>query len=239
MPDPGNPVAWDRYAYARNSPLRYKDPSGHGYCESKYAITEDCVGWNSRIEIENAVFEQYRDPLRGDEEFSYSTFGMYRGKHIYQPYEGEDRWHAAIDTGGGKYFGEDVYPVLPGTIVYVGWEDTSLGNFIVVEHDVLGEKLYSVYGHLGTDRGTGVDVNPGTPVTQETPIGAVGISGNVDPHLHFEIRYATNVNLNEGENILRGKDFWAFNSTWHKKFFDLGKIYGYYDNRRVGWPSLP
>ncbi|MHC1730424.1 MAG: RHS repeat-associated core domain-containing protein [Bacteroidales bacterium] len=29
VPQPGNPLAWDRYAYSRNSPLRYSDPLGH------------------------------------------------------------------------------------------------------------------------------------------------------------------------------------------------------------------
>ena len=29
IPSPGNPMAWDRYAYVLNSPMRYSDPSGH------------------------------------------------------------------------------------------------------------------------------------------------------------------------------------------------------------------
>ncbi len=29
VPEPGNPQALNRYAYTRNSPLRYADPSGH------------------------------------------------------------------------------------------------------------------------------------------------------------------------------------------------------------------
>ncbi len=28
IPDPGNPIGWDRYAYVNNSPIRYADPSG-------------------------------------------------------------------------------------------------------------------------------------------------------------------------------------------------------------------
>jgi RHS repeat-associated protein len=241
IPDPYDSQAWDRYAYARNAPTRYIDPTGHGYCEhTEFALAEDCAGWNSRIEIEIAVIDQYRDPLHSDEDYGYGTFGDHRDKHPFEPHKDKDRWHAAIDTAGdSKYLDEDVYPVLPGNVVYVGWEDTSLGNFIVVEHDVLGEKLYSVYGHLGTERRTGVDVSTGDSVTQNTPIGSVGTSGKVDTHLHFEIRYATNVNLNESENMLRGKDYWAFDSTWYSKFFDLGKIYGYYDNRRAGDPPLP
>jgi hypothetical protein len=32
---------------------------------------------------------------------------------------------------------------------------------------------------------------------------------------------------------------WAFDSTWHRKYFDLGIIYGYFDNRNAGYLSLP
>ncbi len=29
IPDPNNPLDWDRYSYVRNNPLRYSDPTGH------------------------------------------------------------------------------------------------------------------------------------------------------------------------------------------------------------------
>ena len=29
IPDPGNPIGWDRYSYVRNNPVNYTDPSGH------------------------------------------------------------------------------------------------------------------------------------------------------------------------------------------------------------------
>jgi RHS repeat-associated protein len=43
VPNPGYPGDLDRYSYARNSPLRYRDPSGYSYCDSEYADTEDCA----------------------------------------------------------------------------------------------------------------------------------------------------------------------------------------------------
>ncbi|NOZ51180.1 MAG: hypothetical protein GXP37_14225 [Chloroflexi bacterium] len=38
VPNPGNPQSLNRYSYVRNNPVRYTDPSGHGYCEDM-----DCV----------------------------------------------------------------------------------------------------------------------------------------------------------------------------------------------------
>ena len=29
IPEPGNPMTWDRYAYVNNNPVRFNDPSGH------------------------------------------------------------------------------------------------------------------------------------------------------------------------------------------------------------------
>jgi murein DD-endopeptidase MepM/ murein hydrolase activator NlpD len=241
VPNPGDPVAFDRYHYSRNSPLVYVDPSGHGYCEhSEDALGEDCDGWDSRIEIENAILEQYRNPLHGDN-YVYENFGQYRDTHPYDPHKGQNRWHASVDANSvnGEDKGVDVYPVMPGKIVDVGWESSSLGNYLVVEHQVLGSKVYSVYGHLGEKQGFGIYGNVGDLVTTETPIGSVGTTFQVDPHLHFEIRYEANVNLTDQDHMLRGRDYWAFDDTWHSKFFDLGLIYGYYDNEHFRKPELP
>ncbi|RME57163.1 RHS repeat-associated core domain-containing protein, partial [Candidatus Parcubacteria bacterium] len=29
IPDPAEPLSWERYAYVRNNPLKFSDPSGH------------------------------------------------------------------------------------------------------------------------------------------------------------------------------------------------------------------
>jgi RHS repeat-associated protein len=44
IPSPGLSVAWDRYAYVANNPVKYIDPSGHHYCDSAYADPEECTG---------------------------------------------------------------------------------------------------------------------------------------------------------------------------------------------------
>ena len=35
IPEPGNPLAWDRYLYALGNPLKYTDPSGHEVCDEE------------------------------------------------------------------------------------------------------------------------------------------------------------------------------------------------------------
>lgn len=32
IPQPGNPLAWDRYSYTYNNPINFTDPSGHNVC---------------------------------------------------------------------------------------------------------------------------------------------------------------------------------------------------------------
>jgi RHS repeat-associated protein len=42
VPGAGNPLAWDRYAYGLNNPVRYVDPTGHRTCENE--DDGDCSG---------------------------------------------------------------------------------------------------------------------------------------------------------------------------------------------------
>ncbi len=55
VPNPANPFDWDRYAYVRNSPIRYDDPSGHKSCELEQ-IQGTCGSiYGSVIAIENYI----------------------------------------------------------------------------------------------------------------------------------------------------------------------------------------
>jgi RHS repeat-associated protein len=44
IPNQGDPIAFDRFSYARNSPVRFVDPNGHSYCDSNNSLSEDCEG---------------------------------------------------------------------------------------------------------------------------------------------------------------------------------------------------
>jgi RHS repeat-associated protein len=49
IPDPGSPQSWDRFAYVKNNPVRYNDPSGH---DVDCGIGES--GCRQRIKVEKA-----------------------------------------------------------------------------------------------------------------------------------------------------------------------------------------
>jgi hypothetical protein len=46
VPNPGNPLDWDRFSYVRNNPLRYVDPSGHELTCS-LVLDDECVEKNT------------------------------------------------------------------------------------------------------------------------------------------------------------------------------------------------
>jgi murein DD-endopeptidase MepM/ murein hydrolase activator NlpD len=80
----------------------------------------------------------------------------------------------------GAPIGTTVFAADGGTVIFAGWSNWGYGNSIVVAHG----RLITLYGHLSR-----IGVTCGQGVSQGTPIGAVGSTGNSSgPHLHFEVR---------------------------------------------------
>jgi len=83
VPDPYNSQDYDRYAYARNNPIRYNDPSGHepgdcydrGYCTRNQALLlkpPKTLRLEERIPYINAVAEKYGIHLSSTDVWGYS-----------------------------------------------------------------------------------------------------------------------------------------------------------------------
>ena len=61
IPNPGNPLDFDRYSYVRYNPLRFVDPSGHMPCDGKY-FGDVCTSssWNlTETDLIEAIEYEY------------------------------------------------------------------------------------------------------------------------------------------------------------------------------------
>lgn len=90
--------------------------------------------------------------------------------------------HRGIDLGGDE--GAALYSIAPGVVTEAG-PASGFGNWIVIDHQIDGELISTVYGHMWAD---GLHVSAGDTVSAGQPIGEVGNAGqSTGPHLHFEM----------------------------------------------------
>jgi murein DD-endopeptidase MepM/ murein hydrolase activator NlpD len=91
--------------------------------------------------------------------------------------------HQGVDFDPG--YGVQILSIADGVVVQSSI-DAGLGQHVIVEHDIDGQKVQSVYGHMIFGSQT---VNVGDKVTRGQLLGNVGSTGaSTGPHLHFEIR---------------------------------------------------
>ncbi len=61
VPDPYNPQDWNRYAYVRNNPIRYNDPSGHMSCD-----TDNCKQATGKgLTMQDIIQDKYTVQVEG------------------------------------------------------------------------------------------------------------------------------------------------------------------------------
>ena len=95
------------------------------------------------------------------------------------PYGGYPHFHTGIDMV--DRFGTPVFAADDGVVALVGSSGSGYGNYVVIAHS---GGLNTLYGHLSAAL-----VKVGQTVTQGTPVGLEGSTGNsTGPHLHFELR---------------------------------------------------
>ena len=195
IPQPGNPLAWDRYAYVLNNTLKYIDPSGH---------TSACAGPNADPECNTLYTDNwvpihyifFESPISGVSLEGVQWFGpTQRAYDLYASgddiYEYCQYLHCGLDMLAP--YGTPVQAGVFGTVVKVVSEGTRPTDFegpykIMVM--VGGTEGYVItYGH--TD-GTAF-VKKGDKVTPNTVISGVGNmggspnSGEIN-HIHLEVR---------------------------------------------------
>jgi murein DD-endopeptidase MepM/ murein hydrolase activator NlpD len=95
------------------------------------------------------------------------------------PYGSYAHFHTGIDMV--EPFGSAIYAADDGVVALVGSTTSGYGKYVVIAHSGGFDTLY---GHLSTTL-----VKVGQRVTQGTPVGLEGSTGNsTGPHLHFELR---------------------------------------------------
>ena len=95
------------------------------------------------------------------------------------PYGAYAHFHTGIDLV--EPFGSPVFAADDGIVALVGSSSGGYGTYVVIAH---AGGLDTLYGHLSTAL-----VKAGQTVTQGTPVGLEGSSGNsTGAHLHFELR---------------------------------------------------
>lgn len=98
------------------------------------------------------------------------------------PINGGTEFHRGQDLRAAD--GTPIYAAAPGRVIRAG-SASGFGLWIVVQHDIAGEHVDTVYGHMWP---RGMGVKEGETVTAGQQIAAVGSNGgSTGPHLHFEI----------------------------------------------------
>jgi len=115
----------------------------------------------------------------------YGTFVYPTAKHVLSGFDYSTKTnHLGIDLMGN--LGDNVMAADGGVVVYAGWNNYGYGNMIMIDH---GTGFQTLYAHLSA-----IFVNCDDNVTQGQTIGSVGSTGHSSgPHLHFEVRTASNV----------------------------------------------
>lgn len=100
------------------------------------------------------------------------------------PCSGCSSMHQGTDFTGG--LGAPITAIADGTVLTVIESSGGLGVHVIVQHEIDGQMLTSVYGHMQFGS---VGVVEGQQVKAGDFIGLLGNTGDsTGPHLHFELR---------------------------------------------------
>lgn len=110
------------------------------------------------------------------------------GAPISSPYgwrtlRGASNFHTGLDINPG--LGTPIQAIAEGTVIEVGNLKTDSGTYVLVEHQIEGDTVVSLYAHM-LENSPAVAV--GDQVARSQVIGNVGCTGNcTGPHVHLEL----------------------------------------------------
>jgi murein DD-endopeptidase MepM/ murein hydrolase activator NlpD len=246
VPKPGDPQSLNRYSYVLNNPLRFVDPSGYWYEDPQTGalLPGDPPSPPPPVPTNPWILPDLNDDgvvTAEDELLGRQLYGsmaeelfLHEMKPPYTsfwPFGGCNTldgcafgYHAAVDSRNSRQ-GAPIYATAYGKVVAV--TNSDFGDYVLIEHNIYGNKFYSVYAHLQTQSVAVNDI-----VDTFTQIGTMGNTGTNIVHLHFEVRKATNVNLATGvADPVQGRRWWATTEEqFRQDFVDLGPVFGYHND---------
>ncbi len=187
IPGAGNPMAWDRYAYTLNNPVKYTDPSGHWAKPGEKQLWTDADVYSppfqfSRLPVDTnditwiqwyggteSAYQDHENTIAGKPNYNYD--GYCQG------------YHCGLDMGAK--WGTPVYAGVNGTVLVTGKRNG--GYFVVVRYGDYEVSYEALDGNFYVDERD--------PVKPDTKIAGVGNhqsnpnGGNT--HLHMEVRYSS------------------------------------------------
>ncbi len=124
---------------------------------------------------------------------------IYKGIPLFDNGMDEPRFlHLGIDIWAKA--GTAVYSPLPGK-VHSFKDNSNYGDYgpaIILQHDVGGLTLYTLYGHLGRKNLEGLSVGMPIRINQKIgDFGSIAENGHWPPHLHFQLMF--NMEGNHGD----------------------------------------
>jgi murein DD-endopeptidase MepM/ murein hydrolase activator NlpD len=115
---------------------------------------------------------------------------LYARSELFNIEEKPRRLHLGVDIWADA--GTPVYSPIEGT-VHSFQDNDHFGDYgptIILQHDLDGLKLYSLYGHLNRESLVGLTV--GKPIAKNEQIAVFGheeVNGHWPPHLHFQLMF--------------------------------------------------
>jgi hypothetical protein len=124
---------------------------------------------------------------------------VYNAQKFWDMNDARGGHHTGDDLNGiggmNTDFGDPVFAVADGLVIYAGEPSSGWGKMVIVAHKTSdGRILHSMYAHLER-----IDVGLNALVYRGKPIGAVGTAGGLYlAHLHFEMRESNGVDIGAG-----------------------------------------
>ena len=199
------------------------------------SLHEESMSIEEEIETAKVLIDRYSDLGCDDDEDIYVCANKHNqlppGTKFYRPIvqssvTDEYGWricpfhgpeiHSGIDISG---WDRTIYAISDGKVAYTGY-NSSMGNYIVIDHNINGQNYSSVYMHI--DWG-GIFVSEGEIVTKDTVIARMGTTGSsTGNHLHLSLYVGLYL---RGGYLVNPRDYINFPSSMYTYWYDRTSYY--------------